>query len=92
MDPAKVIPGTEEACCSTEKLTPATDNVAETSAPLFWPTWNAAVPLPVPEIAFVKVTQFGIFVMVQEQLGVVVIAMVSTPPVEEKTAPPGLTS
>jgi hypothetical protein len=92
MEPAKVIPGIEEACCSTEKLTPATDNAAETSAPLFFPTWNAAVPLPAPEIAFVKATQLGIFVMLQEQFGVVVIVMVPAPPAGEKTAPPGLTS
>src|ERR1700676_1396979 len=66
MEPAKTIPGTEDACCSTEKLTPATDKTADKSAPLFWPTWNAAVPLPAPEVAFVKVTQLGIFVMVQK--------------------------
>src|SRR5689334_17584710 len=92
MEPARVIPGTEDACCSTEKLTPATDNTAETSEPLFWPTWNLTMPFPAPEIAFVNVTQLGMFVMVQEQFEVVVIVMVPTPPVEEKTAPPGLTS
>ena len=73
MEPANAIPDTVSASCSIEKPTPVIANSAETSAPLFWPTWNVAMPLPVPEIAPVNVTQLGIFVMLQEQFEVVVI-------------------
>ena len=90
MDPTRAKPGMEVACCSMMKERPATNTTAERSALAFCPSWKVAVPLPVPEIALVNVTQLGIFVIAQEQLELVAMSMESVPPVEEKTLPPGL--
>ena len=80
----------DAACCWTVKGMPAAVATEDRSGPLFTPTWNVAVALPVPEDALESVTQLGTFAMVQGQFAPVVMAMVPVPPVDGNTFPPGL--
>ena len=59
IEPMKLRPEIEVACCSMVNVCPAIEKVLERSPPPLASTWNVTVLVPVPDAGLVRITDEG---------------------------------